>query len=71
MLVAGDLLDALGDLDLALGRLGHPDLVDRQRDQRRAVLDGQRDDDVGLVAAGLEVDRVDDRAAGDLLERDA
>ena len=33
----------LGDLDLALGRLRHPDLVDRQRDQRRAVRLGQRD----------------------------
>ena len=29
----------------------------------------ERDDPVELVAAGLEVDRVDDRAAGDLLER--
>ena len=37
VLVAGQLLDPLGDLDLALGRLRHPDLVDRQRDQRRAV----------------------------------
>ena len=59
----------LCDLDLALGRLRHPDLVDRQRDQRRAV--GERDghDAVELGAAGLEVDRVDDRAPGDLLER--
>ena len=31
--------------------------------------DGERHDDVELVAAGLEVDRVDDRAARDLLER--
>ena len=69
VLVAGDLADPLGDLDLALGRLRHPDLVDRQRDQRRAVRLGQRHDDVGLVAARLEVDRVDDRPAGDLLQR--
>ena len=69
VLVAGDLADALGDLDLAVGRLGHADLVDRQRDQRGAVGLGQRDHPVGLVAAGLEVDRVDDRPAGDLLER--
>ena len=62
--------DALGDLDLAVGGLGHADLVDRQRDERGAVLDGERDDDVGLVLAGLEVDRVDDRAARDLLERE-
>ena len=58
-----------GDLDLAVGGLGHADLVDRQRDQRGAVGLGQRDHGVGLVAAGLEVDRVDDRAAGDLLQR--
>ena len=62
-------LDALRDLDLAVGGLGHADLVDRQRDQRRAVRLGQRGDHVELVAAGLEVDRVDDRAARDLLER--
>ena len=69
VLVAGDLLDALRDLHLAVGRLGHADLVDGQRDERRAVLDGERDDDVGLRPAGLEVDRVDDRAPGDLVER--
>jgi hypothetical protein len=34
MLLAAEIADALGDLDLALGRLGHPYLVDRQRDQR-------------------------------------
>ena len=49
--------------------LRHADLVDRQRDQRGAVLHRDRDDRVELVAAGLEVDRVDDRAAGDLVER--
>ena len=43
VLVAGDVADPFGDLDLALGRLRHPDLVDRQRDQRRAVGLGQRD----------------------------
>ena len=69
VLVAGDVAQPFGDLDLALGRLRHPDLVDRQRDQRRPVGLGQRDDHVGLVAAGLEVDRVDDRPPGDLLER--
>ena len=69
VLAAGDVDDPLGDLDLALGRLRHPDLVDRQRDQRRAVFLRQRHDDVGLVAARLEVDRVDDRPAGDRLER--
>ena len=59
----------LRDLHLAVGRLGHADLVDRQRDQGRAVGLGQRDHAVGLVAAGLEVDRVHDRPARDLLER--
>ena len=69
VLVADELVDALGDLELALARLGHADLVDRQRDQRGAVLHRDRDDLVELVAAGLEVDRVDDRAARDLVER--
>jgi hypothetical protein len=69
VLVADELLDARRDLELALARLGHADLVDRQRDQRGAVGLGDRDDPVELVAAGLEVDRVDDRAARDLLER--
>ena len=57
------------DLELALGGLGHPDLVDRQRDQGGAVRLGDRHHAVELVASGLEVDRVDDRAAGDLLQR--
>ena len=69
VLVAGELDDPLGDLDLAVGGLRHADLVDRQRDQRGAVRLGQRRDDVELVAARLEVDGVDDRAPGDLLER--
>ena len=49
--------------------LGHADLVDGQRDQRGAVAVRDRRDAVELVAAGLEVDRVDDRAARDLIER--
>ena len=53
---------------LRCARLGHPDLVDGQRDDRGAVLDGEGDDGVELVAPGLEVDRVDDRAPRDLLE---
>ncbi len=68
MLLAAEVADALGDLDLALGGLGHPDLVDRQGDQRGAVGERHRDDAVELVAAGLEIDRVDDRAPGDLLQ---
>ena len=35
VLLADELVDPLRDLELALARLGHPDLVDRQRDQRR------------------------------------
>ena len=69
VLVAGDLLQALGDLDLALRGLRHPDLVDRQRDQRRPVRLRQRDHLVGLLAPGLEVDRVDDRPPGNRLQR--
>ena len=69
VLLADELVDPLRDLELALARLGHPDLVDRQRDQRRAVGEGDRRDAVELVAPGLEVDRVDDRAARDLVER--
>ena len=70
VLVAAQLGDPLGDLELARRRSSpSPDLVDRQRDQRRAVSLGERDDAVELVASGLEVDRVDDRAARDLLQR--
>ncbi len=69
VLVAAQLGDPLRHLELALGGLGHPDLVDRQRDQRRAVGLDDRHDPVELVAAGLEVDAVDDRAARDLLQR--
>ncbi len=69
VLIAAELGEALGDLELALRGLRHPDLVDRQGDERRAVGLGDRDDRVELGPARLEVDRVDDRAAGDLLER--
>ena len=54
---------------LRCGGLRHPDLVDRQRDEAGAVGERDRHDAVELVAAGLEVDRVDDRAARDLLQR--
>ena len=40
--------DPLGDLDLALGRLRHALLVDGERDERGAVLDGERRDAVEL-----------------------
>ena len=51
VLLAAEVADALRDLDLALGRLGHPDLVDRERDQRGAVCERQRHHAVELVAA--------------------
>ena len=51
VLVADQVLDALGDLELAVARLGHADLVDGERDQRRAVGLGERHDGVELVAA--------------------
>ena len=69
VLVAAELHESLRDLDLTLGGLGHSDLVDRQRDQRGAVRLGDRNDAVELGAPGLEVDRVDDRPPGDLLQR--
>ncbi len=69
VLAAGDVDDPLRDLELAVAGLGHADLVDGQRDQRGAVAVGDLRDAVELVAAGLEVDRVDDRAAGDLVQR--
>ncbi len=69
MLLAAELVQAPCDLDLALGGLRHPDLVDRERDQRRAVGEREWHDTVELVPAGLEVDGVDDRPPGDLLER--
>ncbi len=69
VLLAGQLADALGDLHLALRRLRHSDLVDCQRDERRAVRERHGDHAVELVASGLQVDGVDDRAPGDLLQR--
>jgi hypothetical protein len=40
-----NLLDPARDLDLALGRLGHADLVDGQRDHRARRARCQRHDD--------------------------
>ena len=69
MFIAAQLLDSLGDLDLTIGRLGHPHLVDGEGDQCCAMGFGNRDDPVELLPPGLEIDRVDDCAARDLLER--
>ena len=48
VLVAHQLHEPLGDLQLALAGLGHADLVDGQRDQRGAVRHGDRHDLVEL-----------------------
>jgi len=68
MLVADQFLQPLGDLHLAVGGLCHADFVNCQGDQRGTVGERDRHDRVELVAAGLEVDRVDDCPAGNLLE---
>ncbi len=44
VLADDDVVNLLRDLELALARLGHADLVDRERDERGAVLLGQRHD---------------------------
>jgi hypothetical protein len=46
-----DVVDALRDLELALGGLRHARLVDRQRDDGRAALLDERQDRVDLGAA--------------------
>jgi hypothetical protein len=43
VLAARDAMDAARDLDLAVGRMGHTDLVDGHADHARAVLFGQID----------------------------
>jgi hypothetical protein len=63
------LVDASRHLQLALRGLGHALLVDGQRDHRGAVAHHQWHDRIDSFAAVLEVDRVDDRAAGIRLER--
>ena len=69
VLADDDVVDLLRDLELSLARLGHADRIDRQRDERRAVLLRERHDGVDALAAVLHVDGVDDRAAGNRLER--
>jgi hypothetical protein len=61
-------VDRARDLQLSLARLGHADLVDRQRDHRGAEALHQRDDGVDALPAVLHVDGVHDPAAGDVLE---
>ena len=67
----GDVVDAVGDLHLPLDVAGLAALVDQQADHRRAVLAGQRhhavEAGVGQLAV-LEVGRVEDRPAADVLQ---
>ena len=69
VLADADVVNPARDRELALRRLGHAFLVYRERHQDRAVLDGQRDDLVDPLATVFEIHRIDDRAAGTVLER--
>ena len=69
VLARDDVVDAARDLELAFRVLRHPLLVDGERDHRRAVLRDQRHHGVHPGPSVLEVDRVDQRAAGIGLER--
>ena len=64
-----DPMDPARDLELPLRRLGHPLLVDRQRDQDRPVEHRERNHLIDPPAPVLEVDRVDDCPPGTALER--
>ena len=69
--LGGDLVDAVGDLHLPLDVAGLTALVDQQADDGRAVVAGERHDAVEAAArqlAVLEVGRVEDRPAADVLE---
>ncbi|MNS37747.1 hypothetical protein D3C72_699740 [compost metagenome] len=63
VLAHGDVVNGLGDFQLALGGLRHAHLVDGQGHHRGAVLDDHRQDRVAALAAVFQVDRVDDRPA--------
>ena len=54
---------------LALRALRHPALVDRQRDDRGAVLARERQYGVDLRPSRLEMNRVEDRPSGIVLQR--
>ncbi len=69
ILVGGDLVDAFGDLDLALDRLRHALLVNGQRHHRRAMLARQRQHRIDALPPVFQVDRVDDGAARIGLQR--
>ena len=63
MLGAGKIHQAAGDAQLVLGRLGHADLVDGQRNDRRAEFLRQLHAVFRSLFTLLEIDRVDDRLA--------
>src|SRR6266550_3344346 len=64
-----DVVDLLRYLELPLASLRHTDLVDRERNHGSSVLLNQRHDCVDTLAAVLHVDRIDDAATRDVLER--
>ena len=63
VLADDDVVNAFGDFELALDRLGHAHFVYGQRDDRGAVFDRERQHDVHLRPARLEVHGIDDRAS--------
>ena len=69
VVVAGEVVDPPGDLELALRGARHALLVDRERDDARAVVAHERQHRVAADASVLEVDAVDDAASGIHLER--
>ena len=62
-------MDPPRDLELALGGARHPLLVDRQRDDARAVVAHERQHRVAADAPILQVDAVDDAPTRIHLER--
>ncbi len=68
-LITGEVVDASGDLELAIGRTRHALLIDRERDDARTVVAHQRQDGVAALAPVLEVDAVDDATPRVRLER--
>ena len=61
--------DALGDRQLLLRRERHALFVDGQRDDGCAVTLGHRQNLGGALFAIFQIDRVDDRLAGNALQR--
>ena len=62
-------MNPLRDLQLPRGRLRHPLFIYGQGHDRRTVLDGVGDHRIDAGATVLQVDGVDDRPTGELLER--